>query len=118
MGDKPLQLISTKDIGIFAARAILESSSPIFHNRAISLAGDELTYSQAADLFKDEHHKAMPKAPAVVGTLVQWQTPELKSMFKWFKEVGFKANISECRRIHPEILDFRAWLKETDNYKR
>ncbi|MCJ1330230.1 hypothetical protein MMC10_006913 [Thelotrema lepadinum] len=118
MGDKPLQVVSTKDIGIFATKAILESSSPVFKNRAISLAGDELTYSQAASMFKEDRGKTMPKAPALVGTLVQWNTPELKSMFDWFKTVGFKANIEECRRIHPAMLDFRAWLKETDNYKR
>ena len=118
MGNKPLQVISTKDIGIFAAKAILESSSPTFKNKAISLAGDELTYVQAAAIFKEAHGKTMPKSPALIGTLVQWNTPELKSMFDWFKNVGFKADIEECQRIHPAMLNFRAWLKETDNYKR
>ena len=118
MEEKPLQLVSTKDIGIFAARAILESTSPTFKNRAISLAGDELTYAQAAKIFKDTKGKTMPKAPALVGTLVQWQTPELKSMFGWFKNVGFRADIEECRKINPKMLKFQSWLKETDNYRR
>ena len=118
IGDKPLQLVSTKDIGIFGARAILESSDPIFRNRAISLAGDELNYVQADKIFRGIYGRSMPKAPAVVGTLVQWSTPELKSMFTWFKNAGFKADIQECQRIHPGMLTFEAWLKETDVFKR
>ena len=118
MGDKPLQVVSTRDIGIFAARAILESNNSIFKNKAISLAGDELTYAQADKIFKSVYQKSMPKAPALVGTLVQWQTPELKSMFDWFKTVGFKADMAECRSIHPGMLNFEAWLRDADFFKR
>lgn len=43
--NKSLQLVSTRDIGIFAAAAIMEPDK--YNGRAISLAGDSLTFSVA-----------------------------------------------------------------------
>ena len=113
---RPLQFISTIDVGILGARALLEANSPDFRNKAISLAGDELTFAEAAKIFKDLRGKSMPKSPAIIGTLVKWTQPEIKSMFLWFENVGFKADIAECKRIHPGLLDFASWLKQTDRY--
>ena len=113
---RALQFISTIDVGIFGARALLEADSPDFRNKAISLAGDELTFAEAAKMFKGIRGRSMPKSPAVIGTLVKWTQPEVKSMFLWFDNVGFKADIVECKRIHPGLLDFASWLKQTDRY--
>ena len=98
---KPLQLISTADIGHFASRALLEPANPDFHNSAI--------FRKARGAGK----RGLPKAPAVVGTLVKWNTPEIKAMFRWFEEEGFKADIGECRRVWPGLKGFEEWCVET-----
>lgn len=62
VGSKPLQLISTKDIGVFAAKAIENAQSPILRNEVLPLAGDELTQRQALDHLENIYGKPMPTA--------------------------------------------------------
>jgi uncharacterized protein YbjT (DUF2867 family) len=50
LGNKPLQLVSTKDIGIVAAKVLAHPEE--FSSRAISLAGDELTRLRQTDADK------------------------------------------------------------------
>jgi len=45
LGDKPLQLVSTHDIGVFAG--LVFSDPDLYEGRAVSLAGDESTFAQA-----------------------------------------------------------------------
>ena len=51
IGEKKLQLVSTNDIGWFAAHAFSHPNQ--YRNRALSLAGDELTQPEAALIFRD-----------------------------------------------------------------
>ena len=118
MGDKPLQLISAKDIGVFAAKAFEDPSAPAYHNKAISLAGDEVTQDQACNIFQKVFDKRMPMMPGFVGNIVQWKIPQLRSMFDWFRVVGFEASVEECRRLYPGLQDFETWLKETSPFKK
>ncbi len=67
VGSRPLQLVSAKDIGVFAAKALMEPASPAFHNKALSLAGEELTQAQASKVFEKVYGKPMPN------TLCGWE---------------------------------------------
>lgn len=121
MGGKPLQLVSPRDGGWFGAKALLEGeANPALKDRYLSLAGDELTQARAAEAFRRVHGKAMPKSPGIIGSLVQWSQPELKSMFTCFKEVGSGADVLECGRLAKErgheVWDFEAWLRQTSRY--
>ena len=112
-GDKPLQLVATKDIGIFAAKALLESGDPRWRNKAVGVCGDELTQAKGSEVYAKVMGRGMPIAPCVVGKLVQWKVPELKSMFTWFSEVGCAVDVAECRAINPGMLDLEGWLRKT-----
>jgi uncharacterized protein YbjT (DUF2867 family) len=115
IGAKRLQLVSTRDIGWFAAQALLRPEE--YHNRALSLAGDELSQPEAAVIFKEVVGKDMPIAPCLVGSVVKLVMKEaVGMMFQWLKEVGYGANIQECRRIHPGMQDFRSWLTESSGF--
>ena len=118
MGEKPLQLISTKDIGVFAAKAFQDPSAPSFHNKAISLTGDELTQDKACDIFQKVFGKRMPMVPGFVGSIVQWKIPQLQSMSDWFRVVGFGASVEECRRLNPGLQDFEMWLRESSGFRK
>ncbi|KAG8529991.1 uncharacterized protein KY384_005473 [Bacidia gigantensis] len=113
IGEKPLQLVATRDIGIFASKALLHPENPIWKNKAVGIVGDELTQVQASEIFKKVTGKSMPIAHCLVGNLVQWKVPEIKAMFLWFKEKGCAASVNECRSIHPEMLNLEGWLRET-----
>ena len=117
IGKKPLQLVATKDIGIFAAKAIQAPEDPRFHNTVISIAGDELTQDEACKVFQKVFGTKMPMIFPFVGNIVQWKVPEVKAMFEWFKEVGFAADVDECKKLNVDMLDFETWLKQESGFK-
>jgi uncharacterized protein YbjT (DUF2867 family) len=111
--NKPLQLISTKDIGWFAVDSLLHPEQERYRNTALSLAGDELTQPEAARIFKEVVGKDMPIAPCLVGSALKlFMREALGTMFEWFKEEGYGADVEECRNLRPGVLDFRGWLEK------
>lgn len=107
---RPLQLIATEDIGVFGAKAFVSPNE--YSNKAISLAGDELTYSEMNKVFLDSTGSHAPETWGFVARLVLWLSKEMGTMFAFFEREGYSADIKEMRKIHPEMKDFKAWLEE------
>ncbi len=118
IGDKPLQLVSTTDIGIFAAEAFGSSYTDEYNNRAISLAGDELTQEAANEIFWRAMGRPMPEAYWFMGAFLQKMIKEVGIMFKWFKEEGYGADINQCKNLNSGMLNLEAYLKEESGFQR
>lgn len=111
MGEKKLQLVSTKDIGWFGAHAFLHAEEN--YNVALTLVGDELTQPEADSVFRDVVGYSMPMAPCLIGSAVKWAKKDtVGDMFQWFTEVGYGGDVEECRKRYPGMQDFTTWLKE------
>ncbi len=115
LGDKKLPMVSARDVGIIAARAF--TSPEEFKSKAITIAGDELTYDEANEVFKSEFGKEMPTTFMFVGTAIKLAIRDMGMMFAWFKSDGMKADIPTLRKRFPELQDFRTWLKESSGFK-
>jgi len=115
MGDVKLQLVSTTDIGRFAALAFSDSEK--FNKQAISLAGDELTQLEGNEVFWKVFGRNMPRSYGFMGGLIQYMITELGIMFKWFVDVGYKSDLAECRRLNPKMQDYETWLKQESKFK-
>ena len=117
--DRKLQMISTTDIGKVAADAFLNAGSPDYHNKAISLAGDEISPNEAASIFKEEIGKEIPSTFAFLGwglrTLLKEQ---LGMMFDWFKSDGFRVDLPALKQRYPFMTDFRTWLQTESSWKQ
>lgn len=111
LGEKPIQLIETKDIGFFAAEALMRPDE--FAGRSISLASDELTYKQIDDVFKANLGHGLPLTFPWVMRLLMWLSKEVGNMMRWFAAEGYGANITEVRTEHPEIISLGDWLKQS-----
>ena len=118
MGAVPLQLVGTRDIGVFAAMAFskLDSDPETFRNNAISLAGDKLTQLEGSKVFEKVYGKKMPITFGFVGSMIQYMMKELRTMFKWFVDVGYKADLAENKRLNPNMQDFETWLREESKF--
>lgn len=114
--DKKLQLISVHDIGVFAARVFEKPEE--YKGRAISLAGDELTLPQAKEKFREVVGYEMPARFTFMGTALLWMVKELGTMFRWFREVGYGADIPSLRKEVPELQDFGTWLSESSGFRK
>jgi hypothetical protein len=104
-----LQLIATSDIGYFGAQALLRPKE--FSGRAISLAGDELTFDEANAIIREEIGKDLPATFGFIGSGLLWAVKDVGTMFKFFEEVGCGADIGSLRKEHPALLSLRDWLK-------
>jgi uncharacterized protein YbjT (DUF2867 family) len=116
--DRKLQFISTTDIGKVAADAFLNSESAEYRNKAVSLAGDDLSLDEAAKVFKEVAGQGLPRTYSFVGWLLKivlWE--QLGIMFKWFIDSGFKVDVPALRKRYPFLKDYRAWLREESAWK-
>ncbi|RDL36181.1 Uncharacterized protein BP5553_06793 [Venustampulla echinocandica] len=116
LGDKPLQLIATHDIGLFAARAFENPAA--YKNKAVSLAGDELTLAQGKKVFKDTLGYDMPETFGFVGSGIKFMVKEMSTMFRWFKDEGYGADIPALKKEEPRLQNFSTWLTETSRFKK
>jgi uncharacterized protein YbjT (DUF2867 family) len=113
-----LQLIATSDIGFFAAEAFSKPTSAEFNNTCLSIAGDEMTFDEFKSTFEQTTGEKLPTTYTVIAAPINWMVKELGYMFKWFRNVGFGANIEECRRLNPELKDFKTWLETESVWKK
>lgn len=114
--DRPLQLIACTDIGRYAAKALLDPEK--YRSQAISLAGDELTFDQAAAVFRQRIGSDMPTTYGLLGSLALYAMKDIGTMFKWMNTDGFGANVEEMRREDPEMIDFGTYLEKQSGFSR
>ncbi|KAM3084256.1 hypothetical protein ACMFMF_001613 [Clarireedia jacksonii] len=107
-----LQLVATADIGYFAAQAFLNPHQ--YKGRAISIAGDELTFEEANEIFKSRFGKDIPKTFGFVGSALLWAINDVGLMFQWFEKKGYAADIEGLRKEYPGLQSFGDWLKTSN----
>ncbi|KAM0293828.1 hypothetical protein ACHAO9_001514 [Fusarium lateritium] len=113
---RPLQLIATADIGVFAAKAFVDTH--LFIGKTISLAGDEVTYDQMAAVFKEKTGSEVPLAGGILARMTLWLSKEMGTMFAFFEREGYGANLEELRCMHPELKSLGTSLEESVYMKR
>lgn len=117
-GDKQYQTIATEDIGAFVALAFERPAE--FIGKELEIAGSELTNLEAAKIFGRVLGKPVKfqKLPLPLVRLILGK--EFCSMFRWFNEAGFQADIPGLRRAYPEIHlhTLEEWLRSEGWHKR
>ncbi|KAM0518857.1 hypothetical protein ACHAPE_003847 [Trichoderma viride] len=112
---RPLQLISTDDIGTFAALSFMQPHE--FSGQSISLAGDELTFAQVEEVFRKETGAPPPTTFGFMARLVLRMSEEMRTMFTFFEKEGYGADIKSLKEIHPELKNFSQWLGDRSTVK-
>ncbi|PLB54791.1 NAD(P)-binding protein [Aspergillus steynii IBT 23096] len=116
LAGKPLQMVATSDIGYFGAQAFLNPEE--YKGRAISLAGDELTFEGMGLVFEQKVGRPLPLAMRPICSFFMAVMKDMGYMFKWLREEGYKADIAALKGIHPEMKDFATWLEAESGFKR
>ncbi|KAL8706282.1 MAG: hypothetical protein Q9201_000658 [Fulgogasparrea decipioides] len=105
-----LQLIATEDVGWFAAQAFLHPEE--YRDRALSLAGDELTFGEADAAFMDKVGYRMPLAYEFLARFGLWLSEDFGSMFIFFRDEGFGADVETLRLKRPEMMKLGDWVEK------
>ncbi|KAF9638035.1 hypothetical protein BFW01_g8932 [Lasiodiplodia theobromae] len=116
MGDKSMQWVATKDIGVFAAMAFEQPDR--WNERAVSLSGDQLAFQQLDQVFQKVTGSPVPTTFWVLGSAFKYGLTEVRTMVDWFKEEGCKADIKELRQVHPELMDVETWLRTQSQFAK
>ncbi|MBW4511317.1 MAG: NmrA/HSCARG family protein [Scytonematopsis contorta HA4267-MV1] len=111
--DKPLHLITTKDMGRVAAYVIKHPEKYI--GQEIELAGDVLTPQQLAEEFsKAQGNTVIHKQPPAWIFLLLMQK-ELYKIISWYSTQGYQADVTQLREEFPGLLTtFSEFLQETN----
>lgn len=104
-----LQMISTTDIGWFAANSFLHPE--LYLNKTFDIAGDEVTYPQLLDAYK-KVFKAEPKKSSLMKFIAMNMMPEAKKMMNWYREPRFKADIQHLKTIHPSLTNIEDYFQQ------
>jgi uncharacterized protein YbjT (DUF2867 family) len=117
MVSKPLHLVAVKDVGHFAAEALLHPDD--WANKTISLAGDHITFADADKIFKQKIGKKIPQIPRIAAYAFMLAVPELKVMFKWFASDsgGYEVEVESLRKSHPGLLTWSNWVEQESKFK-
>ncbi|KAK9463012.1 uncharacterized protein V1516DRAFT_671744 [Lipomyces oligophaga] len=113
---RPLQLIATEDIGFFAAFSFMNPEK--FNRKAISLAGDELTYGQLEQVFQEKCGIPPPTTYSFLAKMVMRFSEEFRTMFQFFEREGYGADIQAVREIYPKVKSLATWLENSSFAKR
>ncbi|KAK2053793.1 NmrA-like family protein [Colletotrichum caudatum] len=113
--DQNLQLVSVRDIGLFAAKAIENPEK--WDRRAVSLAGDDITYAKAREVFEKVVGGDMPQTYTFIGQGMLWAISDMGKMFEFFKSEGYGADIQALKEEEPRLQNFEAWLKESSGWQ-
>lgn len=106
---RKLQLISTADIGHFAAQAFLRPED--FKNRAIGLAGDEVTFAEANAIWRSKTGASAPATFGFLGAGLLWGVKEVGTMFRWFQDTGYGVDVEGLRKEHDGLLSLGDWIE-------
>ncbi|KAL2044180.1 hypothetical protein N7G274_002885 [Stereocaulon virgatum] len=117
LGSRPICFIATSDIGFFAGQAFMQPDSPDYKNQAISLAGDEITFEQINQNFKDKLGYPVPTTFEFLTHCALWMLPELRTMMRWFGEEGYVVDIPKLKRMHPGLMTFGDWLERESGFR-
>jgi uncharacterized protein YbjT (DUF2867 family) len=108
--NRSLQQIAVADIGRFVAAVVGRRDE--LRGRRIDIAGDapnglEMAAALSAAADRPVTYREIPLAA------LRAQNPEAATMFAWFAEVGYRADIPALRREFPEVdwTDFRGWAE-------
>lgn len=114
--EKPLQFVAVSDIGHFSAEAFLNPDK--YAGRSITLAGDELTFAQAKEVFEKTTGETFPETYWFFGTLLTWAIKEVRVMMNWFYDEGYNCDIAALRKEWPGLMDFATWLEKDSPWKK
>lgn len=107
--DKPLQMLAVEDIGAFAAMAF--DSPDRWIGREADLAGDEMTMPEVARTISRAIKREVRYRQVPWDRFEENAGAEATTMYRWFDDHGYQADIAVLKEQHPGLTDFERYLR-------
>jgi uncharacterized protein YbjT (DUF2867 family) len=101
-------MIAVDDIGAFVAIAFEFPGR--WQGHALDIAGDELSMTQIAQALGRVSGEDLKYLQAPWDKFEERAGHEMTLMFKWFENVGYRADIPALRQQHQSLMSFERWI--------
>ena len=109
MKGKRMQVVTTRDIGRWAAEALVRPDRTGIRNEALSVASDELSFQDVDRIFKQKTGKGVPVTFGWPAMLMIWLVKDLYTMFQFINERDYGADLPWLEeRLEPTT--FAQWV--------
>ena len=113
MHGKRMQVVTTSDIGRWAAEGLVRPDRTRIRNEALSIASDELSFQDIDAIFERKTGKGVPVTFGWFATLVIWSVKDLYTMFGFINERDYGADLPWLKeRLEPTT--FAQWVDTID----
>ena len=111
MHGKRMQIVTTKDIGSWAAEALLRPDKANLRNTAVSIASDVLDFEELDRIFQEETGKGVGVTYGWLARVMIWLVTDLRTMFGFINEREYGADLEQLSKtVQPTT--FRHWVRE------
>lgn len=121
-GWKPVQFIACADIGIFAAKALLEPTSDTYRNTSLDLTAGEFDLEDARRAYAAAQGGRVPWFASYFPSQLVYIIPyDFKQMMLYFRNHGYQAtqkDVEALKRIHPGLLSFEDWVRQNSDSEK
>jgi uncharacterized protein YbjT (DUF2867 family) len=114
--DTKLQQLSEEDYGEMVSEVFERPTD--FANRALEVTSVEMTMPEVAAAFTRVLGKNVAYQQIPFEAFEQQAGAEMTTMFRWFENVGFGADLAQLKRDFPAPTDFDSYLREHDWVKQ
>jgi uncharacterized protein YbjT (DUF2867 family) len=114
--DTKLQQLSEDDYGEMVSEVFARFTD--FANREIEVASGEMTMPEVAAAFTRVLGKNVAYQQIPFEAFEQQAGEEMTTMYRWFENVGYGADLAQLKRDFPAPTDFDSYLREHDWVKQ
>ncbi len=110
--DTKLQQLSEEDYGEMVAEVFERPKD--FANRALEVTSVEMTMPEVAATFSRVLGKNVAYQQIPFEAFEQQAGAEMTTMYRWFENVGYGADLAQLKRDFPAPTNFESYLREHD----
>lgn len=116
MNGKSMQVVVAKDLGRWAAEALLRPDRAGLRNEAVSIASDKLSFEEVDEIFRQETGQPASVTYGWLARFVIWAVNDMYIMFRFIDERDYGADLDWLSKtIKPTT--FREWVRESVGIK-
>ena len=109
--DRVLHFIAIRDIGLFVGEAF--DNPGRWQGVAVNIAGDRMTVQQYVDIFSEVSGQAIGYQQLPLDEYLGTLPKPLRTLFRWYHEVGYEADVAQFRHEFPQLTTLREYLRAT-----
>lgn len=109
--DRELSFIAIRDIGFFVGEAFDNPGE--WSGVAVNIASDSMTVAEYVQTFSKVMGREVTYTRLPLEQYLQTMPKPLRPLFRWYEEVGYKADVAGWRNRYPALITLEEYLRST-----